>query len=125
MLVPLPQGIDIVLTCRTPAGRDEYGNDTWTTLDITYHGCAFRPGTAGRNVAGSREVGTEEFRHSVVTRAEVVLPDEAIDHAHHAQDLITTPDGLVHRRIGEVQQWTSQITGAASGIQVSIERIVG
>ena len=125
MLAPLPCGVDVIVTQRTPTGRDEYGNDTYTTVDVTYSGCGFRPGTAGRNVAGSRVYGEDEFRHSVITRAEVTLPDGAV---LSPIDLIQIPSlspGHVYRMIGEPQQWSSQLTGATSMIQASIEWVEG
>jgi hypothetical protein len=122
MLAPLGSGITIVVHRRTASGRDSYGNDTWTEVDVSYDGCGFWPGSAGKNVAGTRESGEENLRSSVITRAQIMLPPDAqID----ASDEVTTPDGARWQVSGEAQQWTSQLTGASTGLQVGIERTDG
>ena len=122
MLAPLGAGIDITVAHRTPAGRDSHGNETFTTTTTTYSGCGFWPGSAGRNVAGSNAYGITDFRNTVVTRAQVVLPDGAVV---SNLDVLTLPDGSPWRAVGEPQQWSSQLTGATSGVEVAIERVDG
>jgi hypothetical protein len=122
VLAPLAAGIDIVVRRRTASGRDGSGNDTFTTADTTYQGCAYWPGSAGRNVAGSNVYGAADFRNSVVTRDQLAFPDGAVI---GPLDLARTPDGVWWRCVGEPEQWGSQLTGATSGIQVAVERVSG
>lgn len=123
MLLPLPHGITVTVTSRTPGAPDLHGNDTWATATRQVQGCAWWPGSAGRNVAGTREyLGDREDRNQVVSRAQVVLPyGETIG----SNDLVTHPDGSVWEVFGGGQQWQSQLTGANSGVQVSLERVDG
>jgi hypothetical protein len=122
VLAPLAAGIDVVVRRRSVTGQDSRGNDVFTVTDVTYSGCAFWPGSAGRNVAGSRLVGEVDFRNSVVTRGQITLPPGA---ACGPQDLMQTPDGTWWRVVGEGQQWTSQLTGAQTGIEFGVERVDG
>ena len=122
MLAPLANGVTVTVTRRTRSGVDAYGNDVFTSATVTYDGCGWWPGSAGRNVAGSNVYGETEYRASVVTRGQVTLPDGA---DVRPQDFITTPDGALWRVVGEAQQWGSQLTGSSSGIQVGIERVDG
>ena len=122
MLAPLGAGVTLTIHRRTVTGPDAYGNDSWTFVDEVVDGCGYWPGSAGRNIAGSRDMGAEEFRSQIITTAQVVLPDgKAIAPA----DELTTPDGHRWRVSAEGQQWFSQLTGSSSGIQVGIQRVEG
>ena len=122
MLSPLAAGVTVVVTRRTASGRDSYGNDTYASTTATYTGCGWWPGSAGRNVAGSRDYGEADYRNQVATRVQVMLPAHAVI---DSDDLVTLPDGTVWTVSGEGQQWQSQLTGASTGIQVSLERVDG
>jgi hypothetical protein len=122
VLSPLAVGVTVTVTRRTASGRDSYGNDTYTSTTATYSGCGWWPGSAGRNVAGSREAGEADFRNQTTTRAQVMLPSDAVV---GVDDLVTLPNGSVWSVYGEGQQWQSQLTGASTGIQVSLERVDG
>lgn len=122
MLSPLPAGVTVTVTRRTPTGRDAYGNDTHTSTTATYYGCGWWPGSAGMNVAGTRDYGDADFRNQTVTRVQVMLPAYAVI---DSDDLVTLPDGSVWSVSGEGQQWQSQLTGASTGVQVSLVRVDG
>ena len=124
MLAPLGSGVDIVVISRAVTGRDDYGNDVYSTVETTYSGCGFWPGTAGRNVAGSREYGDIDSRHSVITRGQVLLPDGAVVNPEDFLRLPSVSDRK-WKPTGETQQWKSQLTGASSGVELSIEWVAG
>lgn len=121
-MAPLANGVTVTVTRRTRSGVDAYGNDVFTSATVTYDGCGWWPGSAGRNVAGTREYGDAEFRNQVTSRIQVMLPDAAVV---GPDDLVTLPDGSVWAVFGEGQQWQSQLTGSSSGIQVSLEKVDG
>lgn len=124
MLAPLAAPATVTIYRRARSGTDRNGNDTWSETAIPVEGCAWWPGSAGRNVAGSREYGAEDWRTQVATRAQVLFPDGTTIDPDDQVALADVPGERWHVR-GDGMQWRSQLTGSVTGIQVEVERVDG
>lgn len=124
MLAPLAAPVRVTIVRRARSGLDRNGNDTWAEATVNVDGCAWWPGTAGRNVAASRTYGAEDFRSSTATRAQVMFPVGTVIRPDDELVLSSLPTQR-WRVDGEGLVWESQLTGASTGVQVNVERVDG
>jgi len=124
VLVQLGSPVTVTIVRRTRAGVDRNGNDTWTETLVHVDGCAWWPGSAGRNVAGTRDYGEETFRNQTTTRAQVMFPSGTVVSSDDHVILPALPSAR-WAVDGDGLQWESHFTGATTGVQVSVARTDG
>jgi hypothetical protein len=109
--VTFPFGQPVVLVKRIKGQPDDYGNDTWTTEEVTVTG-AFNPGTSLEQVQG---------QDLLVVQPSVYLPPD-VDVA--AVDAVKI-GGLQYEVDGAPNRWANPFTGWSAGVEVKLRRTTG
>lgn len=106
-----PFGKQIVVTTRTAAGKDSYGNQAFTETQATVSG-AFAP------AAGTEALDAQD---QVVSQPQAFLPhDTVVD-----MNTVLTIDGADYEVTGAPEVWVSPFTGKRPGIRVALRRVTG
>lgn len=106
-----PFGQPVVLIKRVKGQPDQFGNDTWTTIESTLTG-AFDPGTSVEQIQG---------QDLLVTQPSVFLPPDAnvvaVDAVRVGSDTYEVD--------GAPSLWVNPYTGWRAGLQVRLRRATG
>jgi hypothetical protein len=110
--MPFPYGVTVTVVRRTVSGRDEYGNDTYSSATEDISPCVIQPGSSSEVVQFTDQLSTD-----IVVYFPYGTDVEYVDALIY--------NGIQYEVQGQPQSWLSPFSGNTAPVEVRASKVTG